>query len=85
MTQQDDLEQQAEEEETGYGAADATSPDAPPQVQPDPALQPGQPGAPPRIEPEPPDPQEPWSEPGTSPEPPSPRRPPELPPEPQER
>jgi len=83
MTKQDDLEAQAEAEETGYGATEGTSPDAPPQVLPDPALQPGQPGQPPRIEPEPPDPQDPWNDP-QPPEPPTPR-PPELPPEPGER
>jgi len=80
MSKQDELEEQADEEETGYGAAEGTSPEAPPQVQPEPPRQPGQPGAPPQIEPEPPDPKEPWNEP-EPPEPPTPR-PPELPPEP---
>jgi len=74
-------EQQAAEE-AGYGAAEGSeTPTGPPQVLPDPALQPGQPGQPPQIEPEPPDPQEPWNQPET-PEPPTPR-PPELPPEPE--
>ncbi|HUF00858.1 MAG TPA: hypothetical protein VMN35_00405 [Gaiellaceae bacterium] len=76
MSKQDDLEAQAEEEETGYGAAaEGTSPDAPPQVHPDPALQPGQPGQPPRIEPEPPDPQQPWDD----PQPPRPPQDPQAP------
>jgi hypothetical protein len=83
MTKQDDLEAQAANEETGYGATEEPSPGSPPQVLPDPPFQPDQPGQPPQIDPEPPDPQEPWSDP-QPPEPPTPW-PPELPPDPAER
>jgi len=63
---------------TGVG-----TPTGPPEVLPDPPLEPTRPGEPPRIEPQLPDPQEPWSEPN-APEPPTPR-PLELPPQPPER
>jgi hypothetical protein len=75
MSNQDELETHAATEETGYADTQAPTPDAPPQVLPDPAIQPRRPGEPPQIEPEPPDPQEPWSDP-------EPLRPPREPQEP---
>ena len=82
MANRKELEEQAET--TGYGATAGEMQEAPPQVLPDPPLQPRRPGEPPSIEPEPPDPQEPWND----PEPPKPDplerpRPPEMPDQPE--
>ena len=68
MPNQNELEAHAETEETGYAPTEGSSPEGPPQVLPDPAIQPTRPGEPPQVDPEPPDPGEPW----TQPEPPKP-------------
>jgi len=54
--------------------------EGPPQILPDPPLEPNRPGEPPEIQPQPPDPQEPWNDP-VPPAPPlePPAQPPQLP------
>lgn len=70
----------SDHETSRYDAATGLAQEAPPEVLPDPPLQPSRHGEPPQIDvPEPPDPQQPWNDPAP-PEPPTPR-PPELPPE----